>query len=67
MYVHLAYTYYETVFCSKGLLIVFFVILFSFIHGMFNFCIYNEVGKPIINEYLFYIFTFIPKDSLRGR
>ena len=30
--------------------------LFSFINEMFNFCINNVVGKPIINKGLFYIF-----------
>ena len=30
--------------------------LFSFINEMFNFCINNVVGKPIINKSLFYIF-----------
>ena len=28
---------------------------------MFNFCINNVVGKPIINKGLFYIFKFLRK------
>ena len=30
--------------------------LFSFINEMFNFCLNNVIGKPIINKGLFYIF-----------
>ena len=37
--------------------------LFSFIKEMFNFCINNVVGKPIINKGLFYIFKFVKEDS----
>ena len=36
-------------------------LLFSFINEMFNFCINNVVGKPII-KCLFYIFKFIEED-----
>ena len=41
--------------------------LFNFINEMFNFCINNVVGKPIINKGLFYIFKFIKEDSPRRR
>ena len=41
--------------------------LFSFINEMFNFCIDNVVGKPIINKCLFYTFKFIKEDSSIGR
>ena len=37
--------------------------LFNFINEMFNFCINNVVGKPIIDKCLFYIFKFIKEDS----
>ena len=40
--------------------------LFSFINEMFNFCIDNVVGKPIINKGLFYFFKFKKEDSSRG-
>ena len=40
--------------------------MFSFINEMFNFCINNAVGKPIINKGLFHIFKFVKEDSLRG-
>ena len=30
---------------------------------MFNFCVNNVVGKPIIDKGLFYIFKFIKEDS----
>ena len=40
-----------------------YVMLFSFINEMFNFCIHNVVRKPIINRCLFYIFMFIKEDS----
>ena len=33
---------------------------------MFNFCINNVVGEPIINEGLFNIFKFVKEDSSRG-
>ena len=38
-----------------------------FINEMFNFCIDNVVGKPIINKGLFYIVKFIKEDSSRGK
>ena len=41
--------------------------MFSFIDEMFNFCINNLVGKPIINKGLFYIFKFVKEDRLSGR
>ena len=44
-----------------------YVMLFSLIDGMFNFCINNVVGKTIINKGLFYIFKFFKEDSARGR
>ena len=34
---------------------------------MFNFCINNVVGKPIIDKGLFYILKFIKEDGPRGR
>ena len=70
MYVHLSYNYYGIGFGSKGLLVVYsivYVMLFNFIHEMFNFGIKNVVGKTIINKWLFYIFKFMKEDSLRGR
>ena len=39
-----------------------YIMLFSFINEMFNFCIDNVVEKPIINKCLFYIFKFIKKE-----
>ena len=44
-----------------------YVMWFSFISEMFNFCINNVVGKSIINKYLFYIFLFFKEDGSRGR
>ena len=58
VYVHLSYNYYEIGFCSKGLLIVYctvYIMVFSFINEIFNFCINNVVRNPIINKDLFYI------------
>ena len=43
-----------------------YVKLFSFIIEMFNFCINNVAGKPIINKGLFYIFKFVKENSSRG-
>ena len=43
-----------------------YVMFFSFINEMFNFCIDDIVGKLMINKSLFYIFKFIKEDSLRG-
>ena len=40
-----------------------YVMLFRFINEIFNFCIDNVIGKPVINKCLFYIFNFIKEDS----
>ena len=56
--------------CSKDWLFMVYgivYVMFSFINEMFNICIDNVVGKPIINKGLFYIFKFIKEDSSRGR
>ena len=37
--------------------------LFSFINEIFNFCINNVVGKPIIDKCLYYNFKLIKEDS----
>ena len=39
------------------------VMLFSFINEMFNFCINNIVGKPIIDKGLFCIFKLARKEE----
>ena len=41
--------------------------LFSCNKEIFNFCINNVVGKPVINKGLFYNFKFIKEDCSRGR
>ena len=56
VYDHLSYNYYETGLCSKGLIVYglgYCLVRFSVLL-MFNFCINNVVGKPIIKG-LFYI------------
>ena len=40
--------------------------LFSFSNEMFYFGINNVVGKPVIDEALFYILKFVKEDSSRG-